>query len=172
MARLRSPILWLIAAAAVLTVAWFIVTPRRAWHDFLRALAQKDPVLFSSVVDEPAMRLHAEEDLSTAINIRAGERVQVAPKLRQDLMQAMVDNLTSMPGLLDLVNGFSVPSGNGAPVRTVFRYHGLSQVDVLLGGTGTANTGAGLFTFERRGTHWWLVRASSQRVAALTNPGS
>jgi hypothetical protein len=62
-------------------------------------------------------------------------------------------------------------SGTGEPVQTKFRYHGISRVDVLLGGTGAVDNGAGLFTFKRTGLRWRLVRASSQRIAALA-PGS
>jgi hypothetical protein len=171
MAPRRSPILLLVVASVVVAGAWFVVTPRRAWTEFLRALAQNDQKSLAAVVDYPAVREHANADLAVALAQQTNGRQGVPAALRSELMKQMVDSMTSPHGLLQLVNGFSVPSGSGAPVHTTFHYHGLSKVDVLLGGTGSGDTGAGLFTFERAGTHWRLTRASSERIAALT-PGS
>ncbi len=169
MARRRSPILFLVVATGVVAIVWFVVTPRRAWHEFLRSLAQHDPQSLAAVVDYPSVRKQAEEDLTLALSRQTNGRPGLAPAVRSDLMRAMVDTMTSPGGLEGLVNSFSVPAGNGKPVRTSFHYRSLWHVDVLLGGTGSDDTGAGLFTFERTGTHWRLVRASSQRVAALSS---
>jgi hypothetical protein len=168
MARRRSPILWLVAATAVVVMAWFVVTPRRAWRDFLRALAQGDNATLDSVVDFPAVRQQAAADLTIAFAEQSKSRPDMPENVREDLMKQMVNTVSSPQGLLQLVNTFSVASPTGQTARTAFQYHGISRVDVLLGGTGSADTGAGLFTFERTGTHWRLIRASSQRIAALT----
>ncbi len=168
MARLRSPILWLVAATVVVVVAWFIVTPRRAWHDFLRALAQDDRSTLAAVVDLPAIREHATTDLAVAFARQPKAQQEMPEKIRDQLMQQMVNTVASPPGLLQLVNSFSVPSQNSKAARTSFRYHGISRVDVLLGSPESGDVG--LFTFERRAMHWRLIRATSQRIAALT-PG-
>lgn len=169
MARRRSPILFLVAATAVVAIVWFVVTPRRAWKDFLRSLAQQDAQSLAAVVDYPAVRKQAEADLTLALSHQTNGKPGLAPAVRSDLMRAMVDTMVSPNGLLSLVNGFSVPAGNGKPVRTRFHYRSPWHVDILLGGTGSKDTGAGLFTFERKGMHWRLVRASSQRVAELSS---
>ena len=171
MARRRSPILWLMAATVVVVVAWFVVTPRRAWRDFLRALAQGDNATLELVVDFPAVRQQAAADLEIAFANQSKGQPGMPENVRENLMKQMVNTVASPQGLLQLVNNFSVASPTGQTARTSFHYHGISRVDVLLGGSGSADTGAGLFTFERTGTHWRLVRASSQRIAAIT-PGS
>ncbi len=171
MARRRSPILWLMAATVVVVVAWFVVTPRRAWRDFLRALAQSDNATLELVVDFPAVRQQAAADLAIAFADQSKGRPGMPENVREELMKQMVNTVASPQGLLQLVNNFSVASPTGQIARTSFHYHGLSRVDVLLGGSSSADTGAGLFTFERTGTHWRLIRASSQRIVALT-PGS
>lgn len=168
MARRRSPILWLVAATVVVMVTWFVVTPRRAWRDFLRALAQGDNATLESVVDFPAVRQQAAADLTIAFTAQSKTRPDMPENIREDLMKQMVNTVSSPQGLLQLVNNFSAASPSGQTARTSFRYHGISRVDVLLGGSGSADAGAGLFTFERTGIRWRLVRASSQRIAALT----
>jgi hypothetical protein len=168
MARLRSPILWLGAATVVVVVAWFIVTPRRAWHDFLRALAQDDRTTLSAVVDYPASREPAMADLALACAQQPKGQQEMPEKIRAQLLQQMVNTLASPPGLMQLVTSFSVPSPGGKTAKTSFRYHGISQVDVLLGSPESDEVG--LFTFERDKMHWSLIRATSQRIAALT-PG-
>ena len=168
MARLRSPILWLVAATVVVLAAWFIVTPRRAWQDFLRALAQDDKATLATVVDLPAIREHAAADLAVAFAQQPKGQQEMPEKIRDALMQQMVNTVASPPGLLQLVTSFSVPSQSGKTARTSFRYHGISRVDVLLGSPKSADVG--LFTFERHGMRWRLIRATSQRIAALT-PG-
>jgi hypothetical protein len=166
MARRRSPILWLVAATVVVVVMWFIVTPRRAWRDFLRALAEDDRATLEQVVDYPAIREHAAADLAVALARQTKGQQDVPESLRAELMKQMVNTMSSPQGLLQLVTSFSASSSSGEPARTSFQYHGLSRVDVLLGGS--ADASAGLFTFERTRMHWRLVRASSQRIAALT----
>ncbi len=166
MARRRSPILWLVAAVVVVVGAWFVVTPRRAWRDFLQALAQHDQATLDLVVDYPAVREHATADLSVAFAQQTGSQPNVPDSLRGELMKRMANTMASPQGLLQLVTSFSAPSSSGVPVRTSFRYHGISRVDVLLGDP--ADASAGLFTFDRSRMRWRLVRASSQRIAALT----
>lgn len=166
MARRRSPILWLVAATVVVAVAWFVVTPRRAWRDFLQALAQDDRATLDAVVDYPAVREHATADLSVALAQQTRSQQNVTESLRGELLKQMVNTMSSRQGLLQLVTSFSAPSSNGEPARTSFRYRGISRVDVLLGGSTDAS--AGLFTFERTRMRWRLVRASSQRIAGLT----
>lgn len=166
MARLRSPTLWLVAATVVVVVAWFIVTPRRAWHDFLRALAQDDQATLSAVVDFPAVRDHAAADLAVAFAKQPKGKQEMPEEMRDQLIQQMVNTVASPSGLLQLVNSFSVPSQDGKTAKTSFRYHGASQVDVLLGIPESGEIG--LFRFERNRMHWRLIRATSQRVAALT----
>jgi hypothetical protein len=166
MARLRSPILWLVAATVVVVVAWFVVTPRRAWHDFLRALAQDDRATLSTLVDFAAIREHAAADLTVALAAQSQGRPAMPEKFRDELKTQMVNTMASPQGLLQLVNGFSAPSTGGEPTHDSFRYRGISRVDVLLGSSRSGE--AGLFTFERNGMHWRLIRATSQRIAALT----
>jgi hypothetical protein len=165
MARRRSPILWLVATTVVVAVAWFIVTPRRAWQNFLRALAQDDTAAISAVVDYPAIRERAATDFAVALAQQPKGPQEMPANVRDALIQQMV----SPPGLLQLVTSFNGPASNGEIARTAFRYHGISRVDVLLGNPASGD--AGLFTFERHGMRWQLIRATSQRIAALT-PGS
>ena len=166
MARLRSPILWLVATTVVVVVAWFAVTPRRAWQNFLRALVQDDRATLSAVVDFPAIREHAAADLTVALAKQPQGQPLMPEKFSADLKAQMVNTLASPSGLLQLINGFNAPATGGEPARAVFRYHGISRVDVLLGGSRSEE--AGLFTFARAGLHWRLIRATSQRIAALT----
>lgn len=169
MARRRSPILWLVAATVVVAVAWFIVTPRRAWQNFLRALAQDDSAALAAVVDYPAIRERAAADFAVALAQQPKGPQEMPANVRDALMQQMVNTMASPPGLLQLVTSFNAPSPSGETARTAFRYHGISRVDVLLGNPASGE--AGLFTFERHGMRWQLIRATSQRIAALT-PGS
>lgn len=166
MARRRSPILWLVAATVVVAVAWFVVTPRRAWRDFLRALAQDDRATLEAVVDFPAVRDQAAADLTLVLTEQSKGKQGMPENIREDLIKQMVNTMSSPQGLLQLVTSFSAASPSGQTARTSFRYHGISQVDVLLGSSRSGE--AGLFTFERNGMHWRLIRATSQRIAALT----
>jgi len=166
MVRLRSPILWLVAATVVVVAAWFVVTPRRAWRDFLQALVRDDRATLSVVVDFPAIREHADADLTVALAEQPKGRQAMPERFRDDLKEQMVNTMASPPGLLQLVTSFSVPSASGETARTSFRYRGISRVDVLLGSSRSGE--AGLFTFERSRMHWRLIRATSQRIAALT----
>ena len=168
MARRRSPILWLMAATVVVVIAWFVVTPRRAWRDFLRALAENDTATLDAVVDYPAVRAQATADLAAALTVQSKSPQSVPEGVREDLMKQMVNTLATPQGLRQLVTSFSLKSDSGQTASISFHYHGISRVDVLLGSSGSHDRDAGLFTFERTGTHWRLIRASSQRVAALS----
>jgi len=168
----RSPLLWLVLAALTLSVVWYLVTPRRAWERFNRALAIGSEAELEAAINYPILRDNLKRDLRGAIDLRTKVPLP-AGDLAGILIDPMVDAAITPAGLARLVTGFGVRRVAGAEMDpfgravTRFRYRPPSRVDVRVWPEGSSPADGGIFTFQRSGLTWRLVRVWSDRIARL-----
>lgn len=169
MARRPSSLTLLVTATVVVAIAWYVVTPRRAFHRFLAAVATDDAAEFAATTDRAALREHAREDFEAVIRSKVKIRAAEPGPIINGLVGTMVDFLVSPKGLKQVVSAFSESNGDlGAGAHIAYRYRGPSQVDVLLRAAAEPDSDAGIFSFAREGASWRLTRVWSRRLAALT----
>jgi hypothetical protein len=174
----RSPLFWLILAALGLSVVWYVVTPRRAWERFNRALVTGSESGLEAVIDYPILRDNLKRDLRGAIDVSTQVRAGLpAGDLAGLLIDPMVDAAVTPGGLARLLTGFGMRRDAGAAgegifsrAETRFRYRPPSRVDVRVYPEGGSPDDGGIFTFHRSGTTWRLVRIWSDRLARTENP--
>ncbi len=165
MPRTSSRITWIAITAAVVVCAWFWFSPRRAWDDFVGALALADGPTLNRVVDFSQVRENLKTDLRNAVAQRAPTGL-AAPPLGGVILDPLVDILVTPDGMAQLVNSFGTREVATEQKTVVdYRYRSPSQVDVHIRSSIDPEEAAGIFTFERSGTVWRLVRVWSDRLA-------
>jgi len=82
------------------------------------------------------------------------------------ILDPLVDIMVTPDGMAQLVNSFGTRDV-ATPQETVvdYRYRSPSRVDVHIRSSIDPEEAAGIFTFERSGTAWRLVRIWSDRLA-------
>lgn len=162
----RSPLIWLVLAACVLAIAWYVVTPRRTWERFSRGVVIGDQATLQATIDYPILRENLKRDLRRLITIAPGVPDAVGD-LSGILINPLVDASITPEGLGRLIAGFGMGAtneGRFVPSRTRFAYRGLSRVDVQLWPEDGTPADGGIFTFHRSGLTWRLTRVWSTRI--------
>lgn len=155
----------LVAIAVVATGAWYWFTPRRAWNQFVEALALSDATALEQLVDYPRVRTNLKADLRGAIDQR-GATKGIAPAVGGVMLDPLVDIMVSPDGMAQLVNTFGTrATATDQTTVIAYRYRSPSRVDVHVRSSVDAEDAAGIFTFERSAISWRLVRVWSERLA-------
>ena len=141
---------------------WYYQSPSSARDRFLRALALGDEVTLEQSVDFPAVRNNLRDDLMAL----ASRNVRLAPQLDAATIDPLLDVVVSPAGLEQLVNSFGIrPVEEEQQTVMSYHYRSASRVDVRIRSSVDAESAAGIFTLERSGASWRLVRIWSDRLA-------
>lgn len=170
MRRLR----WLLVLLVLLTGAWYAWAPRRAWDNFLEAIVDGREHDLQETIEFPILRGNLKRDLRVAVQGRMKGDAPLVSGLAGALIDPIVDLTMTPQGLERLVTGFGTRTPRpgeadslAAGTETAFRYRGPSRVDVRVNARGGDPEDAGIFTFQRFGLSWRLVRIWSERLAGL-----
>lgn len=171
MRRLR----WLLLLAILAVGVWYWWAPRHAWDAFLGAIVSGDESRLGATIEFPLLRENLRHDLRQAFAERGrangGEGLGA---LGGALIDPLVDLTVTPQGLARLVTGFGMRSPRPGEVDSVkagtetrYRYRGPSRVDVRVRPADAETQSAGIFSFQRFGLSWRLVRVTSDRLADL-----
>jgi hypothetical protein len=159
---------WLLALTLLVAVAWYIITPRRAYDDFRLALLTGSESGLQATVDFPAVRDNLKRDIAPALDRATGKIGGAALGV---LLEQAVNSVLTPSGLAQLVTGFGTVRRSAAEVSdtpgdvvTSYRYKSPSRVDVMIRPAGDPDVTAGVLTFTRSALSWRLTRISSDRL--------
>jgi hypothetical protein len=165
---------WLLLALVLLTGVWYYLTPRRAWDDFLEAIVTGQEARLQATIEFPILRDNLKGDLRAALEGRVQGEAPVLAGLSGVLIDPLVNATVTPQGLARLVTGFGTRTPHpdeadslAAGSETSWHYRSPSRVDVRVRARGADPIDAGIFTFQRFGLSWRLVRIWSERLATL-----
>jgi hypothetical protein len=168
MRRLR----WLLLVLVLAIGGWYAWSPRHAWDRFLGALVSGREAELQATIDFPILRDNLRHDLRTALVRKSGSDSPIASGISGALVNSVVDMTVTPQGIARLVTGFGTrtPRPEDADsirvgTETAFHYRSPSRVDVRVWPRGDDEQDGGIFTFERSGLSWRLVRIWSDRLA-------
>lgn len=151
---------WLLFGLVVLTGAWYVWAPRRAFDRMMRAVVLGDEPALASTIDFGTLRDNLRTDLQTAIDGRVKAEPSVKAALASTMLEPMLQAMLTPSGIAETVNTLALTGVEAdsvaAAVEPRFRYRGPGTVLVELGGT--IEKPAGTLTFSRRGAQWQLTR--------------
>ncbi len=161
----RSPLVWLAPVVLAVTIAWFWITPRRAWDRLLTAVEFTDADALARAVDFPRLEAHLRTDLTRAVQARNDLSAALAtnPTQQASLAASFAAAGASPEGLRSILHAFH--PGDATP-STAFRYRSPLRVDVVLTGANGGTSDTGIFTFTLTGGTWRLVRIQSGWLTA------
>lgn len=165
MSRTSSRIALVATVVVICTGIWYWQAPRRAWNNMVKALAFQDAPALERLVDFASVRAHLKTDLRTAMAASTPGGAMAAA-IGGVGIDPVVDIIVTPAGMAQLVNTFGTRDTTAAQHTVVrYRYRGVSHVDVHIRSSVDRDDAAGIFTLERSGARWRLVRIWSDRLA-------
>lgn len=168
----RSPLLWLNVAAVVLVAVWLWVAPRRAWDQFLLAVAAPDDAPLMARIDPALLSANMRSDLLIALSRREGvDPAVLKGKSETLILNPLVEAATSADGIRETVRSFQ--SGNAGTTTSSsavsYRYLSPIEVEIRMHDPAAPPAEAGLFTFRFTGAAWRLIRVRSAWLVEKEN---